>query len=234
MPTPKIAEPWRRRLYVPAYRVGEAARYARTSAQTVTNWHKLRGNKPGTLSRREPRSELTYLQLIEVGVVAAMRKAGLKLPTIRAAREYIAHELGVEFPFATYRFQTDGKHLFIAHEQLTGMRDADKLLTVNQRGQLAWHEILRQRLREFEYDEDIVLRWRVAGINSPVVIDPRVSFGVPNVGGIPTWVIKERWASGESIEDTASDLDIDNRLVEAALKYEGITPSYDRESLWVH
>lgn len=235
MPSTQSAEPWRRRLYIPAYRVGEAARYARTSSQTVTNWHKPRGVSPGTLSRRKPRSELSYLQLIEVGVAAAMRDAGVTLAKIREAREYMANEFQSEFPLAEYRFQTDGKQLFIDYDQIAGTKYSEKLLAVNKRGQLGWTEILRQRLKEFEYDgSEIVLRWKVAGANNPITIDPRVSFGAPSVDGIPTWVVKERWASGESIDDISGDFGITGKLVEAALKFENLVPSYDRENLWVN
>lgn len=235
MPSTQSAEPWRRRLYIPSYRIGEAARYARTSPQTVANWHKVRGTRPLTLTKREPRSEISYLQLIEVGVVAAMRDAGITLAKIREAREYIANEFQSEHPFAEYRFKTDGKQLFIEYDQITGTKDSDKLLAVNKRGQLAWTEILRQRLKEFEYEGDhIVIRWKVAGAASPVVVDPRISFGTPSVKGIATWLIKERWIVGESIDDIATDFDITGKLIVSALKFEDITPDYKRENLWVH
>src|SRR3974390_1243557 len=80
---------WRERLTVPAYQVGEAAKYAQTTPQTIGNWEKLRGNRRGAVSHRAKRTALSYLQLIEVGVVAAMRKAGVRLPEIKRAREYL-------------------------------------------------------------------------------------------------------------------------------------------------
>ena len=43
---------WRERLNVPAYRVFEAARYARTTQQTIGNWERLRGNRAGAVSKR--------------------------------------------------------------------------------------------------------------------------------------------------------------------------------------
>jgi hypothetical protein len=71
--------------------------------------------------------------------------------------------------------------------------DKDKLIGLNDRGQLAWNEILSALLHEFEYDEEIgtVLRWRVAGYDSPVRLDPRIAFGAPHVNGIATWVLRE-------------------------------------------
>ena len=42
---------WRERLNVPAYRVFEAARYARTSQQTIGNWERVREIAPALFPR---------------------------------------------------------------------------------------------------------------------------------------------------------------------------------------
>jgi DNA-binding transcriptional MerR regulator len=77
-------EPWRRRLFLPNYQIAEAARYTGISPQSVVAWHR---QDKTTLSMKEKREALTYMQLIEVAVVAAFRKAGISLKEIRAARE---------------------------------------------------------------------------------------------------------------------------------------------------
>jgi hypothetical protein len=51
-------EPWRRRLYLPSYQIGEAASYAQISAQTVVAWHKF---ERVLLSQREKRAALSYM-----------------------------------------------------------------------------------------------------------------------------------------------------------------------------
>ena len=86
----RVDEPWRRRLYLPAYQIGEAAKYAQVSPQTVVAWHRIQA---ALLNEREKRAALNYMQLIEVAVVAAFRKAGVPMPRIRAAREYAAKVL---------------------------------------------------------------------------------------------------------------------------------------------
>ena len=116
-------EPWRRRLYIPNYQVGEAARYAAISPQTVAAWHRIEGNK-SLLSHKEQRAALSYLQMIEVAVVAAFRKAGVKLPEIRAARDYVQITLKKEYPFAQYRFKTEGKISGSTISKLRGKRGA--------------------------------------------------------------------------------------------------------------
>jgi uncharacterized protein (DUF433 family) len=237
MSTVHASENWKQRIYLPTYRVGEAARYARTAPQTVWSWHRARGNKAGVLSAREHGAALSYMQLIEVGVVAAMRQAGVTLPRIRQARAFLSDKLDSHFPFAEYRFKTDGKKLFMDYEQISQKGGKGKLLSLNEDGQLAWTEILSQRLKEFEYgsgDEATVMRWKVAGIESPVEIDPRVAFGAPQVEGIPTWILRERWTSGEGLKDIAEDFDLEPQLVSSALRFEGIAIDPERRNQWVH
>src|ERR1043166_9926754 len=88
-------EPWGRRLFLPSYQIGEAAAYAGISPQTVVAWHKI---EAALLAQREKRAALSSMQLIEVAVVAAFRKAGVSLKRIRAAREYAARHLKSEYP----------------------------------------------------------------------------------------------------------------------------------------
>lgn len=116
----RCGEPWRRRLYLPAYPVGEAVRYAGVSPRTVAAWHQEDARGALSLTTRGRREELSYLQLIEVAVVAAFRKAGISLRRIREAREYVSKELKTEFPFAAYRFKTNGKRLLIDYRQVEG------------------------------------------------------------------------------------------------------------------
>lgn len=221
---------WRRRLFVPAYQVQEAARYARIAPQTVRQWQK---ETAGALAPRDARESLSYMQLIEVAVVAALRKAGVPLRRIREAREWLSRTLKSEFPFAQYKFKHDGRRLFIDFADIVGAKSGfGKLLRPDQQGQLAWEPIIG-RLEEFDYERhDIVIRWHLAGPNSAVVIDPRVSFGSPMVNGVPTWTIKGRWAAGEPPDEIADDFGLRKEHVVDALSFEGI--DNDKLQKWLH
>jgi uncharacterized protein (DUF433 family) len=221
----RLHEPWRRRLFLPSYQIGEAATYAQISPQTVVAWHRVEAS---LLAQREKRAALSYMQLIEVAVVAAFRKAGVSLKRIRAAREYAARNLKSEYPFVQYSFKEEGKHLWLDSGQIDVKPGT--VLSADQGGQLAWESVIG-RLREFEYEKDgIVLRWHVAGPSSPIIIDPRVAFGAPTVRGTPTWVIKGRWNAGESDSDIAADFGITKEEVREALKFEGAVPGGRRKS----
>ncbi|WP_126257714.1 DUF433 domain-containing protein [Bradyrhizobium sp. LVM 105] len=223
-----FVEPWRKRLHIPAYQVGEAARYAQLSPQTIVAWHKLDGQR--VLSEKERGERLSYLQLIELAVVAAFRKAKIPLKEIRAAREYVKRNLGSAHPFAEYQFKRYGKSLFTEYEEEKGSR---KLVKANQAGQLAWKEIVGPLLEEFEYEhEGVAIRWHVAGPSSPVIIDPRLSFGTPVVGGVPTWIVKGRFDAGETDRMIAEDFGLDVLAVREALKFEGVLPGQQQK--WIH
>ncbi len=220
-------EPWRRRLDLPNYQIAEAARYAQISPLTVAAWHKI---EHPTLSPKKQRVALSYLQLIEVAVVAKFRKAGITLRRIRDAREYVSKQLKIEHPFAQHRFKTDGKHLLIDYQKIEGERGRGKHLVADQSGQLEWNEIIGPLLKGFEYEDDgIVIRWHVAGPSSPIVIDPRLSFGAPTVNGTATWVIAGRWNAGETVSEIAEDFALNKRLVRQALEFEGLR-SKERKS----
>src|SRR5438128_756545 len=106
------SRPWPTRLYLPMYSVADAARYAETRSQRVAYWHYHGGNDTPTLPGKAPKTPLSYLELIEVAVVATLRKAGLSLRDIRQVRSYAASELNSQYPFAEYQFQTDGVNVF--------------------------------------------------------------------------------------------------------------------------
>jgi uncharacterized protein (DUF433 family)/DNA-binding transcriptional MerR regulator len=228
----RSGEPWRRRLFLPSYQISEAARYSGISPQTVVAWHKQ--DETPMLSTKEKREALSYMQLIEVAVVAAFRKAGIKLSEIRAAREYAKKEFKAEHPFAVYRFKSEGKDLWMEYEQIEGERARGTLLKANQAGQLAWSQIIG-RLNEFEYEcEGIVIRWHVAGSSSPIVIDPRLSFGAPTIRGTPTWVIKGRWDAGETDADIAEDFGLEKDEVRKALDFELVGSGRGKAKLKLH
>ena len=83
-------------------------------------------------------------------------------------------------------------------------------------------EMMSDRLAEFDYEYDLALVWHVAGRNSPVKIDPRLSFGAPTVNGVPTWVLKGRWNAGESLDDIVEDFGISSGDALSALHFEGL------------
>ena len=215
-------EPWRRRLYLPAYQVRDAARYSGTAPQTVSYWRYRGGELGPALPGRVKRQPLSYLDLIEVAFVATFRGLGVPLQRIRKARAYAAQVLNSEYPFAEYKWLTEGHHVMLDLCELEDDATIDSLVVGDSSGQITWEEIVGERFAQFDYEQDLALIWHVRGRSNPVTIDPRISFGAPTVGGIPTWVLGGRWRAGESISDIQDDLGLSEEEISHGLDFEGI------------
>lgn len=223
---------WKTRLNLPAYRVGEAATYAKVAPQTVTAWHK---RKTQLLSEKQSHKGISFLQLIELAVVADMRALGVKLCEIELARSFFRKETGLEFPFAQLRFKTDGADVFSDLQGELGEIIEDKVLSANHGGQYVWTEMLSSRFKEFNYDDSgAVIAWKVAGANKDIEINPQVAFGAPQIAGVKTGIIKGRWTSGEEVDEIADEFSLSTSQVLEALIFEGIEPSETRISRWMN
>jgi uncharacterized protein (DUF433 family) len=227
------AEPWRSRLYLPAYTVADSARYARTTPQTVARWYFGGGQLGPALAApgrdrkqpgREPRAALSYLQLVEVAFVATFRRLGISLQRIRVAREYAATVLKSEYPFAELRWKTEGVRLLLTLRDFDEpvVADTSEIIVADLDGQTAWGPMLNERFMQFEYGDNLAMVWHVRGMASRVLIDPRVAFGAPMISGIPTWVVKGRYQAGEGVQEIAADFGLDYTQVSEALMFEGI------------
>ena len=58
----------------------------------------------------------------------------------------------------------------------------------------------------------------------PIVVDPRISFGAPTVesAGIATWVLRERFQAGETLDELEDDFHVTEEHLRAALAFEGV------------
>ncbi len=171
---------------------------------------------------RSPREELSYLELVEVAFVATFRSLGVSLQRIRRARDYAAQVLKAEYPFAEYSWLTEGHQVLLDLRNVEGDSALGRLVAADSYGQLAWKEVVSDRFHQFDYDNGIALIWHLDGRRSPVVIDPRVSFGAPTVKGIATWAMKGRWDAGEGLSDICEDFGLGEDEVRYALLFEGV------------
>ena len=220
--TVKNAEPWRNRLYLPAYRVSDAAKYSGVPTQTVNYWCRLHPQICSELGRRRRGQGLSYLELVEVAFVATFRSLGISLQRIRRARAYASKMLESEYPFAERQWFSEGCHVMLGLRDLDSDAAIDDLLVADEHGQLTWQAMVGERFTQFDYDNGLALTWHVQGKGGQVIIDPRISFGAPTVSGIPTWVLKGRWEAGESISNIKGDYGLSEEEIEDGLQFEGV------------
>lgn len=214
---------WRRRLFLPAYSTVEAARFAQTKPRTVAYWHYGTGTKVGpALSEKRRYAPLSYLQLVEVSFVASFRQRGVPLQRIRKARDYVAKVFQAEFPFAQHEFKTEGLHILMhAADVDPDFRD---LIVADEAGQMAWERIVLERFGQFDYEDNLALTWHPRGRSTPIIIDPRISFGAPILEstGTPTWVIRGRIEAGETAEEIEADFGVAEADLRCALEFEEV------------
>lgn len=128
------AEPWRRRLYLPAYTAADAARYAHAPRQTVAYWHYGRAQHPPALPGKAPRALLSYLQLAEVAFVATFRRLGVSLERIRRAHDYLAQIFHDEYPFSQRRLLSEGSHVLLELREFGEDGELDRLVVADAGG----------------------------------------------------------------------------------------------------
>lgn len=217
---------------LPTYPIREAAHYLTVPEVTLRSWATGRtyptAAGPG---RFEPvltippakTSLLSFTNLVEAHVLAAIRKHGVKLPSIRSAIEHLQDHYGIPHPLANARFKTDGLSLFI---EVLG-----QLVNVSMQGQLAMREVMEAHLQRVEHDPQGLAarlfpftRHQAQGADQPrtVMIDPRISFGRPVIAGtgIATSILADRYKAGESIQDLVEDYGCDRDLIEEAIRCE--------------
>jgi uncharacterized protein (DUF433 family) len=210
---------WKGRLYIPLYTTVETAHYAMTNPQTVSYWFRGSGLGP-VLPGKGMGLRLSYMQLVEAAFVASFRAAGVSLQRVRKARDHLSRAFECQFPFAELRLKTDGKRVLYELEELSEV-PGKPLVAADENGQLIWRAAFK-RLEQFEYVDDLAVRWFPRGREHPVVIDARVAFGAPTVSGIATRLIHQRWLAKDSTTEIAEDLGVPEKLVSVALQFEGV------------
>ena len=104
-----------------------------------------------------------------------------------------------------------------------GKLKPDQLIVANENGQYIWKDFIQDRLIEFNYGDDgRVIQWKLDGVDSSVVIDPRICFGSPNVKGVRTRAILEQFKLGVPTDDISDDYNIEGKHIADALKFEGV------------
>ncbi len=205
----------------PTYTVPDAARWAETTRQTARRWiagyhhHGDRWSAPVT-ARRGDDAFLSFEDLVEVAVVAAIRRQHISMGTIRQAVGFAKGVLDVERPLVTLQFKHDGRQLFLGgkavHEGYTNL---------NRFGQLAMATI-EDVLKDVDYEADLASSWWPIGREQGIIVDPRVNFGRPVIAslGVRTESLADRWSAGDSIVSLADEYNAPQELIERAVRFE--------------
>ena len=207
------------------YSFSETAHLANVSVTTVKNWlfgYTVRGREVPALFPSDSGAMVSFLQMIEVMVAGRFRKSALgKNVSFRAVRD--AHvnaqkKWGIEYPFAHMRLEALGGH--ITHFLREGSSEAS-YQALDAPEQWTLPGLLRETIDQIEYDNELAARWFPIGKTVPIVVDPRLSTGLPVIAGrgVTVQAIRKRFKAGLRIDFIAKDFDMSSDLVETALQY---------------
>jgi uncharacterized protein (DUF433 family) len=219
---------------LPLYQIAEAAHYLCLPVATVRSWTVGRHYpvelgtkhfKPLIVPVDRDGQRLSFCNLVELHVLSSMRtKHKLQIREVRRAIDYLEKQFRSKHPLLQQDMLTDGKELFIERY--------GNLVTISQGGQMALKKILELYLDRIDRDpHGIPIRLfpftRQAKEPQPgsprsVAIDPAIRFGTPCIAGtrIPTSMIRERYAAGDSTEFLAADYGRSREEIEEAIRYE--------------
>ncbi|MGE3180134.1 MAG: hypothetical protein AB7N71_00760, partial [Phycisphaerae bacterium] len=191
------------------YSIGEAAKLTEIAPGSARRWFFGRPDSASgsVLSPDYPRVgkevAISFLDLIDLLVVGRFRDLEIPLQTIRRVYERLQDRLCEDHPFCHHKLFTDGKIIFIEASNSIG----DVRLEEAMSGQQAFPKVLKEYLREIDYDPSTQLasRWR---ISSGVVLDPLRNFGKPTVeaAGISTFVLANAIVANNRNAEMVADL----------------------------
>lgn len=212
---------------MPAYTIAEAAHYLLIPDGTVRYWATGQGNYLPIIE--VPHSHptlLSFLNLVELHVVAAIRRAHtLPMHKVRSAIQYLKQHARSKkdknHPLISKVLETDGLNLFI--------QEYGDLVNISSDGQLAMRQIMLAALQRIERDARGVpiklypfTRSDLTSAPRMVVIDPELSGGRPVISGtgLATEIIAERYKAGDSVHELAKDYGRKEEEIEEAVRCE--------------
>lgn len=219
---------------MPAYTIGDAARYLRIPSSTVRCWcfgqqytdsnGKSKFLPPVITAVDVPNKLLSFTNLVELHVLSLTRREyRVPMPVVRNAIEFLKEDAGVKRPLAELQLFTDRMDLFVERfgdymsasgsMQLQASHIVQGYLERIERDSLGAPMKLYPLLRSLKSDPEQ---------RSVIEIDPNIAFGRPVLAhtGIPTAVLVQRWQAGESMVDLAKDYDQPLAAIEEVVRSE--------------
>lgn len=219
---------------VPLYTVAEAARVIDVPTSTFHTW--LRGyvrrppgrrqvvgrpiiHAPEPVRNGEP--SVSFTNLVEAYVLAAIRKRGIPLQRIRPALERLKEEIGLEHALASRRLYTAGAEILFDYAEREGDENVRELVEIRH-GQRVFHEVIERYLVRIEFASD---DWATRIFlpqyeRARVIVDPYFQFGQPcfERGRAKIQDVLERFWAGESLEELSKEFGPSRDELEDAIR----------------
>jgi uncharacterized protein (DUF433 family) len=210
----------------PLYSYAEAARLLDLPTATL-RWWLEGGHRKGVeyqpVIRPEPTGAdaVTWGEFVEAGLLRGYRKKRVPLQRMRPFIQKMRERMKMPYPLAHYRPLIDRSKL-VYDLQREVQLPPEMYLVRFEGGQTQLAPPILEFLErvEFEGGNGPALRYWPVGKQSPVVIDPKIAFGVPQIRGIRTELVAESVSAGESEAEVSASWGLSAKDVRAALAWE--------------
>ncbi|MCC6419254.1 MAG: hypothetical protein IT429_13545 [Gemmataceae bacterium] len=172
---------------------------------------------------------VSFQGLMELWVVAQLRRQGVPMTVIRRAAFEARRLLKTRHPLASANVRTDGRRVFMVLRRAASRaarRRQPKVVLDVLRYQHAMEEVIEQSLRPeivVRGDDGAPLQWFPLGVGRRVVLDPGRRFGEPidPVSGVPTSALAQAYrAEGDDAEAVAFWFGVEREAVQDAAAFE--------------
>lgn len=205
----------------PMYTFGEASQLAGVSPQTVRNWlfgYTVKERQASPLFKAPPDQTTfcSFLQLIEIIVAAQFRKVShTSFLVVKRAYDNAQNEWGVNYPFAHLKLKAMGGHIVNMISESPSFQAVDEL------HQWTIPGLIQQTIDQLEYESELAAKWYPVGKTIPIVVDPRISAGLPTIvgRGVTVEAIDKRFSSGQKWDFIAQDYELTEDTVQEVLRY---------------
>jgi uncharacterized protein (DUF433 family) len=204
------------------YRPREAARLIGVSPQEVLRW--TRGSGPSEpiwkahYQYLDDATEVSFLDLVELRAVRALRAGGVSLQAIRYAIRLAQDKFGISRPLSTVQFMTDGPEILMDAAEKDG-----ELVSLSKKRptQKVFKRLVEQSVSDLEYEGSQITRWRPR-TSRHVVIDPARSFGAPLIdeAGVSTEMVYREWDRVRDYKSVSRLYEIPEHMVRDAVHFE--------------
>jgi uncharacterized protein (DUF433 family)/DNA-binding transcriptional MerR regulator len=166
--------------------------------------------------------ELGFRDLLELRFVDAFTKTGLSLRAIRKALDVAREVTETDHPFATARFRTDGRSIFL---RVAGelADEVEPVLIDLLKQQYALNRIVEPSLKDLDFDDGgFASRWWPTGRAKPIVLDPAHAFGRPIIAGVgvTTRALADAAVAEGTVERVARMYEVPVAAVRDAIAFE--------------
>jgi len=197
----------------PLYQMNEAARLLDIPDKTLRRWidgDRRFGRVVEPLIRTEHtgNADVTWGEFVEAGFLVGCRHRRLPIERLRPLIERLREELQTRYPLAQAKpLYSDGRQLLWREQKRLGI-DQGLFLVVEGSSrdpyQLVLTPIAQQFFARVEFEPPdtetgVAAKWYPWHRSQKIVLDPRVSFGLPHINGVRTEAIAELRAAGESM-----------------------------------